>query len=205
MRTDDQCQAAYLDRQEASLAALGERDLRGYARVAPDAFLALLPAIYLGIRDPRLAELAASGQTKDLILCRLWQPQSAEDLTVCRETLHVALRFLADEQGRPSVQIMPGPYLPVFHPHVLGFYPAHVCLVDDYRPDTTTAADLCLSLVAMLRFEPGTWSVAPQRALALGAAQWLAGPGREAFDLPLRAPTPDFAGLRVLEGATGHD
>ena len=90
--------------------------------------------------------------------------------------------------------------VPVFHPHVVPLLPAPICLTDDFRLDRTDLGMLLRTLAAMLRYEPGTFSLSDDRALALGVARWLRGVGLDHFDLPL-AP-PSYAPVRVLkEGA----
>ena len=100
--------------------------------------------------------------------------------------------------------MLPGDYAPICHPHVVPTLPGAVCLLDDYRADVTHLADICRSLIAMLRFEAGRWSLDRARALAPKVANWLAGPGAGLFEFPLVAPDANSEGIRVLSPSPGE-
>ncbi len=197
MRIDAECRDGYLARQEESLRELCERTAVQGDRLDERRFAIALPALYLGIVSGTPVEMRPPLSTPELLAVRMWQPAAADEVTALRSLLLLGVTLLDTPTGAPSMVILPGPYPPVYHPHVAPTLPGPVCLFDDFRIDRCDLADMVMSLQSMLRFEPGTWSTELSRALAPGAARWLAaGNGPE---LPLRAPQPK--GVRTLSVA----
>ena len=201
MRSDQECEAAVVARNVEALRQMPARELLAAMQVGPRTVDCLLQCTYLGIMTDEPARLAAGGELRDLVMARVWQPKSAEEVGVVREPLLVQVELFGSKTGAPALHILPGPYPAVCHPHVEPLLPGFVCLTDDWQPETMTAATLCRSLAAMLRFEAGTWSLDPGRPVAPGIAEWLGGAGAEAFEFPLKTPPGRHRGIRILDAA----
>lgn len=203
MRLDEECQRAFLERNVASLREMSVEELVHFARLRDTSFIVKLRATYLGIvrESPRVGSL----DEVEALRARLWSPQSADDVKVTCAVVNVGVELLADERGAPALLLLPGDYPAVCHPHVAPTLPGSVCLMDDYRADEVTLADVCRSLLAMLRFEPGRWSLDRTRALAPRIADWLGGVGAGAFEFPLVAPNANSHGIRLLSRAEGEN
>lgn len=202
MRSDNEGREAYVRRQIESLEHLGDDVLVGFDGDGGSRIIAGVRATYLGIHggaprisddeDPLLAPLRAG----------LWEPQDASQIRPVSTVIHVGIDVLGPE-GRPHIMVLPGAYPPILHPHVTPSLPAGVCLMDDFRPDTTDLADVIIGLVRMLRYDEGTYSLNESDALAPGVSRWLAAGAIEQFDLPISTSEP--YGIRVLETAEEDD
>ncbi|MGC9319068.1 MAG: hypothetical protein ACP5KN_13630 [Armatimonadota bacterium] len=206
MRSDGQCRRAYLERQAASLERLPATMLRGVARGAgaDDAkFILSLAVRYLGIDEPP-GHATDVGSVLGGLQARFWRPESPEAISPVNTVINVGVELLGSPEGTPRLLILPGPYPAVLHPHVVPALPGGVCLMDDFRIDQTDLADIAMSLVRMLRFDEGSYSLSDADALALGVTRWLRDGALDSFDLPLDPPAPP--GVRVLSsGAEGGD
>ncbi|MEA3400235.1 MAG: hypothetical protein U9R79_03220 [Armatimonadota bacterium] len=210
MRSDAECRRAYLDRQAASLEQLPAAMLRRVMRGAgsEDAkFILSLAARYLGIDEPPPDDALEAGSLLGGLRARFWRPESPDAVSPVNTVINVGVELLASPDGTPRLLILPGPYPPVLHPHIVPCLPGGVCLMDDFRIDQTDLADIAMSLVRMLRFEEGSYSLSDADALALGVARWLREGALDGFDLPLGPPAA--CGVRILtsgvEGGAQHD
>ena len=200
MRTDAECTQAYLDRNWGSLNTLTPQELAGAQRLSPRHVVLRLKAVYLGISgDPRDERPGVSGSSE--LIRRLWTPVSADEVCLCEEVLTVGVEMLAGQYAEPAVTLLPGPYPPVVSPHCMPFLPGAVCLTDNYTPEMTLV-DLVRGFLALLRYEPGRYSLDIKRALAPGVAEWLAGGGAAIFDFPLKAADRTAPGVRLIEDAS---
>ncbi len=202
MRTDAECRAAYLERQVQSLRSAPA--VFAADRCDENRLIVLVEARYLGI--VRGAPAANPGPDENDIEARLriafWRPAGPDDVQPVHALLAIGVELLA-ERGRPGLTLLPGPYPPVAHPHVTPTLPGGVCLLDDWRIDHTDLGDVFRVLPMMLRYEPGTYALGHNWALAPGVARWLREGAIERFELPLARPAP--TGIRVLEAEGDAD
>jgi len=201
VRSDQECEEAVIARNLAALQGMPGSELVGYVRIQPRVVDCMIWCTYLGIMTEEPMRLAEGGTLADVVAARLWQPKSAEEVEVVRAPLIVRMELFKEKTGAPSLHIGPGPYPAVCHPHVEPLLPGYICLTTDWQAETMTLATVCHSLVAMLRFDAGLWSSAPGRPVCPGIAEWLEGPGAEAFELPLPAPQAAHPGIRLLDPA----
>ncbi len=196
MRSDAECRAAYLERQIRSLEAAPA--VRAVERCDETRLIVLLAARYLGIVSgaPQAMPEPDESEIEAHLRSRFWQPADPDDVRPVEGLLAIGVELLTQHGGRPGLMLLPGPYHPVAHPHVTPTLPGGVCLLDDWRIDRTDLGDLFRVLPMMLRYEPGTYRLDDESALAPGVARWLREGAIERFDLPLPQPAPD--GIRVL-------